>query len=104
MEFEIIISDTCLEEIEEICDYIEKNLKTPQSANRLRIKIIKTIHRLKNSPRLYKIIDKKDRFKRVYRRIVIDNYVILYTIIDEDEVILISHMYYGGKNYLESFL
>lgn len=100
MEYKIVISDTCLEEIEENCDYIEKVLKAEQASNRLREKIIETIRGLKNSPKIYAIIEKTDRAGRDYRKIVIDNYVMIYTIIEEDKTILISHMYYGGRNYL----
>ena len=59
---------------------------------------------LKESPKIYAKINKRDRLNREYRRMVIDNYVILYTIIEEDKVILISHMYYGGRNYIDGGL
>ena len=104
MEYEIVISDTCIEEIEENCNYIEKVLKAEQASNRVRDKIRKTIRGLKNSPKIYAKIEKTDRAGRDYRRIVIDNYVIIYTIVEEDKTILISHMYYGGRNYLEGGL
>ena len=100
MEYEIVFSDNCLEEIEESCNYIEKVLKAEQASNRLREKIRETIRELKYSPKIYAKIDKTDKAGRVYRRIVIDNYVIIYTIVEEDKTILISHMYYGGRNYL----
>ena len=104
MEYEIVISATCLEEIEENCYYIEKVLKAEQASNRLREKIMKIILGLKNSPKIYAKIEKDDRVGRNYRRIVIDNYVIIYTIIEEDKTILISHMYYSGRNYIDGGL
>ena len=39
MEYEIQISETCLEEIEYICKYIEENLKAQNASYRLREKI-----------------------------------------------------------------
>ena len=104
MEYEIVISDTCLEEIEENCYYIEKVLKAEQASNRLRRKIMNTIQELKSFPQIYAKIEKTDRAGRDYRRIVIDNYIIIYTMIEEDKTILISHIYYGGRNYLEGGL
>lgn len=104
MEYEIVISKTCLEEIEETCNYIEKELKAEQASNRLREKIKETILGLKNSPKIYAEIGKKDRAGRNYRKIVIDNYIIIYTIIEEDKTLLISHMYYCGRNYLDGGL
>ena len=59
MEYEIVISDTCLEEMEENCYYIEKVLKTEQAANRLREKIMRTILELKDYPEIYAKIKKK---------------------------------------------
>lgn len=53
---------------------------------------------------MYAESDKKDRKGRKYRKIIIDNYVILYSIIEEDNVILISHMYYDGQNYMDGGL
>lgn len=104
MEYEIVISDTCLEEMEENCYYIEKVLKAEQAANRLREKIMRTILELKDYPEIHAKIEKTDRAGRDYRRIAIDNLVIIYTIIEEDKTILISHMYYSGKNYLNGGL
>lgn len=104
MEYKIVISDTCLEEMEENCYYIEKVLKAEQAANRLREKIMETILELKDYPEIYTKIEKTDRAGRDYRRITIDNFVIIYTIIEEDKTILISHMYYSGKNYLDGGL
>ena len=76
-------------------------LKAEEASNRLRQKIKSDIRELKDSPLSHTKIGKRDRFNREYRRIVIDNYVMLYSIIEEDNVILVSHMYYGGRNYLE---
>ncbi len=104
MEYEIQISETCLEEIEDICKYIEENLKAQNASYRLREKIRSNILRLKKSPRIYAKVGKRDRLNREYRRIVIDNFVILYTIIEEDRTVLVAHMYYGGRNYIDGGL
>ena len=104
MEYEIVISENCLDEIEEICNYIEKDLKAKQAAIRLRRKIVETIYELKTSSKIYAKIDKTDRKGRDYRRIVIKNYIIIYTIIEEDNKILISHIYYSGRNYIDGGL
>lgn len=101
MEFEIKFSETCLEEIEKICKYIKNGLDAENASNRLRIKIMESVQRLKSSPKLYAKINKTNRNGQSYRRIVIDNFVILYVIIEEDSCILISHMYYGSRNYID---
>lgn len=55
---------------------------------------------LAKNPRLYSKIEKKDAFQRVFRKLVVDNYIILYTIDEYKKIIYISHMYYSGRNYL----
>lgn len=65
---------------------------------------METILELKDYPEIHAKIEKTDRAGRDYRRIAIDNLVIIYTIIEEDKTILISHMYYSGKNYLNGGL
>ena len=100
MEYKIIISENCLEEIELICTYIEKNLKAEQASKNLRGEIIKNILRLKDPPKIFARINKTDRKGRNYRRIVINNFVLIYTIIEKDNTVLISHMYYSRRNYI----
>ena len=81
MKYKIKITDTCLEEIEDICEYINKKLKAEKASIRLRKKIRESILVLKESPKIYAKINKRDRLNREYRRMVIDNYVISTTII-----------------------
>ena len=39
MEYDIEFSNTCLEEIEQVCYYIDKTLKAKNASNKLRKKI-----------------------------------------------------------------
>ena len=48
MEYKVVISETCLEEIEDICKYIETKLKAEKASDRLRIKIRDNIRNLKH--------------------------------------------------------
>lgn len=102
MEYKIKFSERCLEDIDDICDYISRELKSNNAANKLRNKIKECVIDLKTSPKMYAKINKIGEYKRIYRRIIINNYIILYTIDEKDKIIYISHMYYGGRNYLES--
>ena len=105
MVYKVKFSETCLEEIDEICDYIENKLKAKKASINLRIKIYEKVSKLEETPEMYEEIEKRERTTRkFYRRITIDNYIILYTIIEEDNVVLISHMYYSGRNYLENLI
>ena len=97
--YKIIFTDEFDEEILQIYDYISKILKEKDAADRLLSKIRKMCYDLKIFPRLYMKIGKMDRLHNEYHRMIVDNYIILYTV-DELNQRVISHIYYKRKNYL----
>ena len=104
MEYKVKFTEKCLEDIEEACQYIEEKLKAENAANKLRLKIKDSIKGLSTSPEMHMKIEKFDKVKREYRKIVVDNYALLYTIDKENKIVYISHMYYSGRNYLEGLI
>ena len=98
--YEIEFTEDCRDEIRQIYKYIPENLVAKQAPRDLMRKMKNIIMDLAESPKLYMKIEKKDRRKREFRRIVIDNYIILYTIDEDKKTVYISHMYYGRRNYL----
>lgn len=104
MEYNIELTEEFLEEIEKICEYISETLKAPDASIRLREKAMYNILLLEESPKMFEEIEKYDKLKRTYRRIVVTNYIILYTIDEETKTIYIAHIYYEGRNYIDDLL
>lgn len=52
-------------------------------------------------PEMFAKIEKMNRTERHYRRIVINNNAILYTINYKDHDVYIAHMYYLKRNYIK---
>lgn len=104
MEYRVKLTEQFLEDFEEICEYISNKLKNIVASNRLREKVIYNILLLENSPRMCTEIEKANRIERQYRRLVVNNYVILYTIDEDKKIVYIAHIYYGGRNYLDGDL
>lgn len=98
--YEIEFTEDCREEIDEIYEYISEKLVAENSAKKLMRKMRDAIMDLSESPNLYMKIEKKDKLKREYRRIVIDNFVVLYTVDESNKKVYIAHMYYGRRDYL----
>lgn len=98
--YEIEFTEDARDEIRDIYEYISKNLVAEEAAKRLMRKMRQSVMDLAESPKIYMKIEKKDKRKREFRRMVIDNFVVLYTIDENKKNIYISHMYYGRKNYL----
>ena len=84
----------------EIYDYISIRLKESLAAKRLFLKINDKISHLSKNPYIYSKAGKIDKLKREYRKIVIGNYIVLYTLDFENKKVYISHIIYGRRNYL----
>lgn len=104
MAYKTELTDEFIEEIRDIFAYISNTLKDPNAARRLRKKVIHNILLLEDSPRICKKTEKLSKAKRPYRRMVINNYIILYTIDETNKVVYISHIYYNKRNYIDYLL
>ena len=100
---EVEFTDECIEEIVEFYEYISNDLKENNSAKTLITEVTNRILNLENAPELYMKIGKTDGLKREYHRIVVKNYVVLYTIDFEKKKVFISRMIYGKRNYLNIY-
>lgn len=98
--YEIEFTEDCRDEIKEIYKYISENLVAEQAAKKLMRKMRDSVNALADNPKLCSNIEKKDKVKNDYRRLIVNNFVILYTISEEKKTVYISHMYYGRRNYL----
>jgi addiction module RelE/StbE family toxin len=101
IKYKIVITPTARREINRIYDYILYDLNAEKAAKQLMQKVEAVIQELKYSPKIYVRIDKLDGVKRRYRRIVIRNFVILYTVDEDSNIVYVAHMYYSGRNYLD---
>ena len=104
MEYNVKLTEEFLGDIEEICDYITNILKNEDASNRLREKVMYNVLLLEKSPEMFAQIQKTDRTERKYRRMVINNYVILYTIDKAEKNVYVAHIYYGGRNYIDNLV
>lgn len=104
MEYNVKLTEEFIEEIEEICQYIEEKLKNIDASNRLREKIMYNVLLLENTPQMFAEIEKFDKTERQYRRFVVNNYIVLYTIDEDKKDVYISHIYYGARNYIDNLM
>lgn len=98
-KFKIEITEECIEEMAEIYSYISKNLKERNSATKLLSEVKEKINALAIAPELYIKVGKVNKLKQEYHRIIVKNYVVLYTVDYENHKIFISRMIYKKRNY-----
>ena len=86
-------------DIDEIWEYISKELCAPEAARDLLTKIINTIERLKDFPLSGKKLNLRLPLKREYRRIVIENYLLFYTVEESKKEAYVMRILYGPSDY-----
>ena len=89
-----------VEELNEIYEYISKKIYANKAVIDLFIKTIDKIFELETYPEMYMKLKKVDRLENIYHRMVVNNYVVLYTIDYENKKVYVSHIVYGRRNYL----
>jgi len=98
--FEVVVTEECISNITDIYDYISFELKENAIAKQLFKEVKKKIINLAYFPNMYVKIGKVDKLNRNYHRMVINNYIVLYTIDYKNKKVFVSHMVYGKRNYL----
>lgn len=98
--YEVIVTDIAREELEEIYDYIFNNLCNRIAAINLMNKIEQKIFSLEKNP--YKCVEVHiKQNNEFYRKMIVDNYVVLYDIDEEYKQVIVYRTIYGKKNYLK---
>ncbi len=98
--YKIIYTKECINEMQEIYNYISINLRARSQADKLFTEIRQRIIELSIFPKMYAIIAKHDKADRIYHRMVVKNYIVLYTIDYIRHKVYISHIFYQRRNYL----
>ena len=102
-KYSVIIMPIVYRRINRIYEYIFEELYSYEAAENFIIKIQKKVQILKFLPRIYKEIEYKDEFNRRYRKIVIDNFILLYTIDEKMHIVYILSIHYAKQDYLNNF-
>lgn len=97
--YEIMLTDVALEELDEIYEYIHKNLSNKSATDRLMEEIENTFFALERNPYMCAEVHIR-RNDETYRKLVVDNYIALYDVDKEYKQVVIYRVLYSGRNYL----
>lgn len=98
--YEIILTDVAKEELENTYEYISEHLQATNAANRLMDKIEQNIFMLETNSYLCSEVQIKPH-NDVYRKLVVENYIVLYEIEEQYKQVVIHRVIYGGIDYLK---
>lgn len=99
-EYRIEITAKAKRDMKEVHAYISGKLKVPNTANRLLDKIETEILTLKNMP-LRHAIERDEQLKlRHLRKLIVDNYLIFYTVSEKAEAVFIVRILYARRDWV----
>lgn len=99
-KYKVIVLPKFDNEFYKIFGYIFEHSKNNKVHYELFEQIIQKLQQLEYMPKIYAKIEKTDELGRRYRRIIIKQYIILYTIDEYKKQVYISHIFYKKNNYL----
>jgi toxin ParE1/3/4 len=99
LEYAIRLLRAAEDDLSEIVNYIAAD--RPSVADALATKIEKNLNLLSKNPQLGRIPSEEELMRLGYRYLVVQNYLIFYTL--EDQVIYVHRILHGARDYLSLF-
>jgi toxin ParE1/3/4 len=101
MIYKLVVSKEADEDIEDIVLYIVSELNNPSAASAFLDDVEKSYNNIVEKPAMYSLCNDYRLRNGGYRKIVIKNYLILYRINEDDKMVIVVRVVYGGRNYSE---
>jgi plasmid stabilization system protein ParE len=98
--YKLILSELAHSDLEGIVSYIALELASPVAATNFLKELEKRYEHLKSNPYMYEMCNNLRLQRENFRRIPVNNYVLLYKINEEDTTINIYRILYGGRDYI----
>ena len=97
--YKLKITPAAENDLDEIYNYISNSLLAPNSALSLMDKIEDSIKKLCDYPFKYELSRNELLRQKGYRKLVVDNYVILYLVEEQGNIVTIARVFYGAMEY-----
>jgi toxin ParE1/3/4 len=98
MSYKIIYTEKSEQDLVNIYRYIAIDLLVPETAKKQVERIMNAIKGLDELPLRYKLYQNEPWHSRGLRVLPVDNYLVFYTVIEEEKTVAIVRIMYGGRN------
>lgn len=99
-QYSIKFTSKGISDMTRIYNYIKKKLQNEIAAENLIRKTEKYIAELKYSPHAYRELRRGNLKRKAFRKIKINNYILMYTVDEDKKQVTVSHMFYARSNYI----
>ncbi len=101
IKYEVILTTQAKMELNNIYKYISNFLFAPKAAQKFIDKFKTSILRLEHLPKSCSIISEDINSKYEYRKLIINNYIVIYSIDEENRKVYIHRIIYQKVDYLK---
>ena len=99
MAYKLFITVDASYELDDIVRYMSVDLANPIAAQSFLERVDACFERLLDNPKLYQLCDHRDFRAKGYRKVVINNYVLIYRYDESSSTVYILHIFFGGRDY-----
>jgi len=99
--YNTFFTNRATDDFDKIIFYISSKLSAPKAASDLIDNIYASIDLLEENPYIYEVCRDGKLKNEGYRRAVINNYVMIYKIYEEQKSVIIHGIFYGRQKYID---
>lgn len=99
MAYRVQVSRDANADIDGVLSYLAVKLSNLDAAIRLADELEHVYDQLSEHPRLYEQARDPLLCRQGYRKVVIGNYVLLYLVDDDRQLVTVARLFYGRRNY-----
>ena len=103
MAFRLEYSEQAAQDLDEILNYISINLNSPIAAKNLYLEVQKKHVHLRENPFIYSLYHDEKLRKKGYRTVPVKNYIIFFTINENDSIVDIIRILYAKRDIPAQF-
>lgn len=101
MEYRLTVTESFESDLDNVLEYISQKLLNPAAADRLLKRTEEKINFICEDPFMYPLYHNDKLSEKGYRYAVVSNYILFYTIDENEKLIILSRFLYGGQNILD---
>ena len=101
-KYEVILTSKARDELDYIYNYISNSLIAKKAAEEFLNKLKNSILRLEIMPESCSIVNQISNSKKIYRKLLINNFIIIYRVDKIHKKVYIIKIVYNKMNYLKN--
>jgi len=98
-KYTILYTHSAEQDIDNLFTYIKEKLGSVKAAEKQVINIYTAVMKLETFPKCCEVLSFKKFRERGYRRLIVDNYLIFYTVDEKSKKVILMRVLYGKQKY-----